>query len=251
MYKTSFFLTENIGNNALSFEARSKLHVPKLYVPSLIDGGLSDVQIGDEVVFEDFEDDKLKSCVGLKNFVKIGKSYVFDNHNHAFYFWHSEATNGNLRNGSILVHIDGHRDNRIPPKMPDTAKVWSADLSKEEKLKYVFEYTNFVLNVGNFIPAAVKTGLIGEVINVLSEKEIDEFDYAALQKKLEGGERDLVLDVDLDFFASELDYIPSSKKLALIKALLPLAKTVTFASSPFFIEQEKAIFWLSECLKNV
>ena len=208
------------------------------------------MQIGDQVVFEDFDESELKSCTGLKNFVKIGKLYVFDNHNHACYFWHKEAILGNLRKNSILVHIDGHRDNRIPPEMPYATKIWEEKLSNDQKLKYIFDYTNYVLNVGNFIPAAIETGLITEVLNVLSEKEIDEFDYLSLEEKLIKLERDLILDVDLDFFATELDYIPSAKKLALIKKLLPLARVVTFASSPFFIEQDKAISWLHKCLGN-
>ncbi len=46
-----------------------------------------------------------------------------------------------------------------------------------------------------------------------------------------------ILNLDLDIFASELDHIPSEKKVKIIKNLLKRVKYVTIATSPFFIEQ--------------
>lgn len=259
MYKKSFFISEPVSNNAFSFERRKK---PRLYVPALVEGGLENVVAGEQVVFEDFDDDGvLRSCKGLANFVRIAGAgrgaagvgagdaaggvsapiYIFDNHNHAFAFWHDERTSGALNDGAILVHIDGHKDYRMPESF--LSREDSRDLAK------IFEYTNSVLNVGNFIPPAEKTGLVGEVIFVLSETEIDEFDFGRLEAMASGAPaRNLILDIDLDFFAPELDYIGNEKKLALIKRLLPLAKVVTFATSPFFIEQNLAISWLKKIL---
>lgn len=61
-YSQSFFLQEAVGNNAFSFEERSQAREPRLFVPSLIEGTLDDVQIGEEIVFEEFED-------GVQSFV--------------------------------------------------------------------------------------------------------------------------------------------------------------------------------------
>ena len=65
MYKAPFYLTGNRGNNAFSYELRKD---PKLYIPSLVSGTLDDAELGDEVVFEDFDDGILKSCTGLKTY---------------------------------------------------------------------------------------------------------------------------------------------------------------------------------------
>jgi hypothetical protein len=44
--------------------------------------------VGSDIVFEEIEDGKLKSCVGLENFVQLSEDMVvFDNHNHALYYW--------------------------------------------------------------------------------------------------------------------------------------------------------------------
>jgi hypothetical protein len=94
-----------------------------------------------------------------------------------------------------------------------------------------------VLNVGNFIVPAQKAGLIGDLIIVDSESSMDGFDHGA-------GE--LLLDVDLDFFSKDMDYIENRKKISFIRQLIPRSKMITIATSPFFIEQERAIRWLKE-----
>lgn len=89
-YKNKNTLTQKLGNNAFAWERRRLEYTrdPILHIPALIDGTLEDVRIGSEIVFEEIEDRKLKSCVGLENFVQINENIViFDNHNHALYFW--------------------------------------------------------------------------------------------------------------------------------------------------------------------
>lgn len=46
-----------------------------------------------------------------------------------------------------------------------------------------------------------------------------------------------VLNLDLDIFAPELDHIPETKKIQLIRHLLERVKYATIATSPYFIEQ--------------
>jgi hypothetical protein len=50
-----------------------------------------------------------------------------------------------------------------------------------------------------------------------------------------------ILNLDLDFFAPEMDFIPESKKLQIIRNLLPQVACITIATSPFFIDQKRAL----------
>ncbi len=89
-YLSKNILTENTGNNAFAWEMRTERHKksPTLIIPSIIDGTIEDIKIGTDIVFEETENKELRSCYGLENFVKIGENIVvFDNHNHALYFW--------------------------------------------------------------------------------------------------------------------------------------------------------------------
>lgn len=229
-YRDDFYLEEAVSNNAFSFSQR---HNPRLYVPSLIEGEFTDLWIGDKTVFEDLDEDGvLKSCTGLKNFIKTNWQsipvYIVDNHNHVFYFWHHAAILGECASGLTLIHIDQHKDSRLPKKLLDP--------SASKNLAALFEYTNKVLNVGNFIPAALHTGIISKVINITSQKEMEYFQIAE--------DKRYIIDLDLDFFAPEMDYIKPENKTQFIKKLLPKANLITIATSPFFIDQKLAINYL-------
>jgi hypothetical protein len=160
MYDQPFFITGKQSNNAFSYEKRAN---PMIWVPDVIDGDLNDEGVGNKVSFEDFDEGgQLKSCVGLKHFVRMkhpttGKPIVIvDNHNHVFYFWHEAKEEGWIKDGATLVHVDQHKDMRKPER-PLTK-------SESHDLKKVFNYTNSVLNVGNYILPAVEDGLIGKVV---------------------------------------------------------------------------------------
>ena len=168
MYKKEIQITDDISNNSFSFAKRKN---PTITVPKIIEGKIKNVQIGNKIVFEDFnENGKLKSCVGLKNFVRTTHPttkkpvIIVDNHNHVFYFWYEARKNGVIKDDSTLIHIDQHKDIRKP----------KGDINKchTEDLEYIFEYTNTQLNVGNYIPPAVEEGLIGDVVSITSEDEL-------------------------------------------------------------------------------
>jgi len=237
MYERPFYISENVSNNSFSFEKRAE---PRIFVPSLIDGALEDVRLGEAVVFEDFDDDGvLRSCRGLRNFIKTlwrGKPvYVFDNHNHAFTFWHLEGMRGVPKNGATLIHMDRHKDSRKPARFlsPEEARDKAA----------VFEYTNSVLNVGNFIPAAVETGLVKKVVNIDSADSMENLDYSLIEGG-HGEHHDLIFDLDLDFFAPEMDYLDNALKLRLIKNISEKSAMITIATSPFFIDPGLSLQWL-------
>lgn len=90
-YKESIFITEPVGNNAISYEERKALGSEgKIYVPAIVSGSVSDVSLGHQIVFEEIENGKLISCVGLESLVmcvyKDIPVCIVDNHNHVLYF---------------------------------------------------------------------------------------------------------------------------------------------------------------------
>lgn len=231
-YSLPFTIEGPIGNNALSYERRGT--APTLWVPSLLNGTLDDVTPGTHVVFEDFDEHgRLQSCAGLSHLVRTEwagvPTIIVDNHNHAFYFWCEAVEQGRLDRGATLVHVDQHRDTRIPERLYDGTTLEDA-----------FDYTNFHLNVGNYIVPAQATGLIGETQFVTSGDALDDISFAP--------RANTILNIDLDFFAPEMSYIDFDRTKRFIDAHVFTASLITIATSPFFIEQERAIAVLTQLL---
>ena len=145
-----FYIEEPLGNNIFSYDERTN---KKIFVPKLIKGTLDDVSLGENIVFNEIDEDTEIKAIGLKNLVQYevdGKVvYIFDNHNHAFYFWMKSLQQRLFNKGCKLIHVDQHKDMREPDD-------YTVDL---ENLDDVFRYTNKVLNVGNFIQPALKKGV--------------------------------------------------------------------------------------------
>ena len=224
-YSRPFTIDGPIGNNALSYDRRGPS--PSLWVPSLIDGAFDDVKPGDRVVFEDFDEhDVLRSCAGLAHLVRTTwngvPTVVIDNHNHAFYFWCEAMARSTLAPNATLIHIDQHKDMRVPERLYDG-----------RSLDEAFEYTNFHLNVGNYIVPAQKAGLIGDAQFVTSGEALRDLGFVPRRNK--------ILNIDLDFFAPEMSYIDFDLAERFIEAQLPGTSLITIATSPFFIEQPRAI----------
>lgn len=223
-----FFIEEPVGNNIFSYEERSN---KKIFVPKLIKGTLEDVHLGEHIVFNEIDEDENKEikAKGLENLVEYRVDdkvvYIFDNHNHAFYFWMKSLKENLFTRGCKLVHVDQHKDMREPDN-------YDVD---EENLDDVFRYTNKVLNVGNFIKPALHKGIFSEVVIIDSSYGFD--------LEIEG---EYVLDIDLDIFSKDMDYIPYDLRINKIKKLINNSKVITIASSPYFIEQDYAIKVLKE-----
>lgn len=221
-----FYIEKPIGNNIFSYEDRSN---KKIYVPKLIEGSLDDVVVGDKVVFNEIDENIEIKAKGLKNMVKYSiedkEVYIFDNHNHALYFWIKSLKFNKFNKGCKLVHIDQHKDMREPEN-------YSVDMNDIDD---VFRYTNDVLNVGNFIQPALKHNIFSEVIIIDSSY--------GFNLDIQG---EFVLDIDLDIFSKDMEYISYDLRINKIKELIKKAKVITIASSPFFIDQEYAIKVLKE-----
>lgn len=229
MYKKSFYIKNPVWNNAFSFEKRIN---KELYVADLIKiNNLEEIKIWEKVVFEDFNWE-LESCKWLNNFYEIEwnnkKVYLFDNHNHAYYFWYLARNLKVIWDNNILYHIDEHSDMRDPEKY--LLKSESFDLEK------VFDYTNNFLNVGNYIIPAIKEWIINEVIQIRNESNL--FEYI---NKNQDFNQSIILNLDLDFFQPDLDFIDYNLKKKVVLDIAKKANVITIASSPFFINQELAI----------
>jgi len=225
MYQKSFFLEKNLWNNAFSYDIRKN---KSLYVPSLIAGSFDDIELWEEIVFEDLDfDGNLQSCRWLKNFYEIlwsnKKITLFDNHNHAYFFWWKYM---NKWTKYTLIHIDEHSDMRDP---------WMY-LDANPSMEQVFEYTNYTVNVWNYIIPAIHDWLIyEEVIQIRDSQSLEEYFDLDLETK------QIILNLDLDFFEPALDFIDYELKKKVVLDAANKADIITVATSPFFIDQKRAI----------
>lgn len=230
-FYNGFFLTRPVGNNAFSFELRQN---QAIYVAPLRSDN-SALAIGKHIAFSEIDDGVEINRAGLAAFHYLQRGekdiFIFDNHNHAFSFWMWGVRQGRLKPGKPLLHIDQHSDMREPPEQ------FVAGLDTHLDLPVAFEYANFVLNVGNFIKPALASGLFSGVQMITGSDDFDK----PLPKQF-------VLDVDIDVFAPEMDYIPKTKKLQHIQSCIERAQFITIATSPFFIEQSLAIKIVQELL---
>lgn len=221
-----FYIEEPVGNNIFSYDERKN---KKIFVPKLIEGNLDSVKVGEKIVFSEIDFDKEINAIGLENMVKFSYEdkdiYIFDNHNHSFYFWIKSLKKGMLKKGCKLVHIDQHKDMREPED-------YNVDVNNMDD---VFRYTNYVLNVGNFIKPALHHDIFSEAVIIDSTYGFD--------LDVDG---EIVLDIDLDIFSKDMEYISYDLRVNKIKEYIDRAKVITIASSPFFIEQDYAIKVLKE-----
>jgi hypothetical protein len=238
-YKNPLFLTEKLWNNAFAWEERVLKYrkSPILSIPKLIEGNIDDVKLWTDIVFEEMENGKLRSCTGIENFVQIWENIVvFDNHNHALYFWIDTMRKWIITKWFELIHIDEHSD------LWDNENEFNLKQALQDP-EYTWNFTNLTCNVGNYIIPAIESGLVGNMIRIENEYQIDAYmDYIPSANS--------ILNLDLDIFATELDHIPEEKKISLIINLLRKVKYVTIATSPYFIEQWKAIQMLQKIIQK-
>lgn len=257
-YNENIKINSPISNNFFSYEKRK---YKDIYVSKLKEGNVVDIEESQNPAFIELDDKEAEIiCKGLKYFIKqINKPiYIFDNHNHSFYFSYNLFVNTGKKYD--FIHIDQHKDLREPEldffeykrriRSTDDLKAEFEKLDLDSK-KYLnfsdaefvdktediddiksFLYTNTVLNVGNFIKPLMKSGVIEDFYCIDSEYKMDEF-------KNYNYNRDYILDLDLDFFSKEMEYIDEAKKIALIKRLIKDASLVLIATSPYFIEFER------------
>lgn len=279
MYSKPFYISENIWNNYLSFKKRNN---SKLYIPNLIKiNNFSEIKLlepsQEKITFQDFWFDwKLSTNFWLENFYEIEydsgqtqrsaptenvgvnlcvhpnkKIYLFDNHNHALYFWYLAKSQWKIKSWAILYHIDEHADYRDPEE-----KLEKTDL------KSIFEYTNFSrINVGNYIIPAEREWLVWKIVQIRNTQNLE--DYLQKSGQIQGTaptedsrgepcvhpENNIILNLDLDFFQPDLDFIDYELKKKVVLDIAKKASVITVSTSPFFIDQKlalkvfKDLFW--------
>lgn len=223
-YSRPFAIAQPVGNNAFAYDRRG--NEPRIWVPALISGTWDEVAPGEQVAFADLDEHgQLQEARGLAHLVSTRwrgvPVVVMDNHNHAFYFWHRARQQGLLDDGATLVHVDQHRDTRTPGQAYTGTTLAEA-----------FAYTNFHLNVGNYIVPALDSGLIGGTRFVTGASALGDTSFVTQPNK--------ILNLDLDFFVPEMAIdLPAARQF--IHAHLATASLVTIATSPFFIDQSRAV----------
>ena len=180
----------------------------------------------------------------MKNFLCIENSdfppiFIVDNHNHAIAFWYNITYSKNAKNVE-LIHIDQHSD--CWDNVNKLELNWN-----ENELEKVFNFCNEKCNVGNFIPPAIESWIIGNQIQIRSTTALKNLEIEKNQN--------FILDIDLDFC---LDWIRRNKvnkeALGLLKKrfdkISKSALWITIATSPYFLDQELAISILHELFSN-
>ena len=228
-----FDIEDPVGNNAFSYGERKN---KKIFIPPLVEGDIKDITVGEKTAFSEIVDSVELNHQGLKQFIycsRNGKHILFfDNHNHAFFFWVAGVAAAVFPTGKTLVHVDQHTDWRKP------AAFFETDL-KAIDLNAAFHYTNRVLNVGDFLKAADQLKLFSHIEMVTGSR--------ALQKNFND---EIVLDLDMDFFSSDMTYISDEAKKQFIKGLIRRSRFITIATSPFFMEQDRAITIIRELFED-
>jgi hypothetical protein len=243
MYKIWTYITDPVWNNEFSYQERIALwSVGKIFVPSLITWSLDDLEEWSEIVFEEALNWKLISCTWLKHFVQLEYEwipiYIVDNHNHALTFWiqkqktplikwsHTESrkAGGETKKDVTLIHIDQHSDSK-----PNSEKL---DGDREN-----FVYTK--TNVGNFITGAVNSWIVNKVIQVRTDYTLQQLQTLNFELWT------IIVDIDVDFRTClsnrRVDKEITPEDIQIIRSLIKKAKLVTIATSPYFIDQKKAI----------
>ncbi len=271
IYAHPSVLDGNFGNNAFG---RFSDAPNELFVPHRTFGTLDDVRPGSKPAFREFgTGGSPVEYPGLEAFVSARWNgiplHVFDNHNHALAFWCEAFSNGVFDRGAILAHIDMHSD--LWPNESDL------DLSRSGDAAYVEAFVNEKTSVGTYVEPAMRSGMFAEFVRVEGEGDlrrewanvgIGKYGPEVFPNAVEspnapvaevrdnlsegpyrGGKPfpDIVLNLDLDFFAPDLEDVPFELKRDVILAFARRSKAITVATSPCFIEPGRAI----SALRNI
>lgn len=250
MYQKKKIISAPISNNRLNWDEREN-HT--IIVPSLVEWTLDDVVIGTETVIEWEVNGKITAGKWLKHFVFLRNSrvptWIMDNHNHAFAFWHEAYWKWWIQKWSLLIHIDQHTDLATPGNFP----AWKHPEESHEGI--VEEYTNTDLTIADFIVPGLATGLISEAVMVTGEERdgagIFTWENDSLKKiwssKLEA-QNSVIVDIDLDYFSQGFDELKCFEN---VRYWIEKADIITIATSPLFIDQEKALRVLKSLQKSL
>ncbi len=228
LYQDSFWLKGNNWNNSFDYNKRLMKNInPAIYVPKLIQWDINDIKIWNNPVLQFvWNDGELVNYIGLKNFVKIKYKtktiYIIDNHNHALFFWYLEISRWKINKDITVLHIDQHSD--MKP---------CSDFQSVFNLENVFEYTNYELNVWNYLFAAHRCWIVNDIIQIRTQDKLSQI------SNNEFDPTNTILNIDMDFWHP--DMINDLEKDILVQKLIKQIDLITIATSPYFIDQDIAI----------
>ncbi len=213
-------IDSNIGNNSFSYNAGRILHI----APVCEYSEENTIELGCFPVFFDEWNGELLNHRGLKKnlFGKTKRSstpfYLCDNHNIVLEAWQLvKDYSPRLK----VVHLDQHRDDAM----------FAGDIRN-----YLIES-----RICDYISLAKSAGWIDA--EHFSFTESSDF---AKNPPLESAGR-LILNLDLDIFAPSVTHLSTNDKIAMIKSVMPYTELLTIATSPGFIDAERAML-LAELL---
>ncbi|USN57213.1 MAG: hypothetical protein H6766_01825 [Candidatus Peribacteria bacterium] len=188
--------------------------------------------------------------------------WIMDNHNYALYARYVEAMKrksdkaANKRfndstfrhfDAPTVLHIDAHADLDQPlqdlsPLLKGDPTQWEGDM--QEKMR---TYTTECTTVGSFIQPALESGLISDCIQIRSYYTLENLISSLSSTESSSS---FILDIDLDFRAHEV-FIPDHHLTIIQKIISSLASTsslssLTIATSPYFLDQHKAMKFLQQ-----
>lgn len=219
-----FRLEKEVGNNVFAYQQRKP--DAKLWIPSFREESPDKVALGNKPAFAELNSSgKAQTFMGLQFFLFFTFNsvpiYIVDNHNHALVCWYYERLQQHFSKGILLVHLDQHSDMGENPFSLET-----------ESWEEICDFANIRSHVGNFIVPALKTGLLSGVQHLRTESSLLE---ASIPKV------PYLCDIDLDFRAEEMGILNHQSTLTQTKKLIQSAKAVTIATSPYFLNQFRAI----------
>lgn len=244
-------LTWPHGNNTFAYEKRSFVDPdPKLWIPPLQTiQHVSQILLWSETVFCECDDAwALQYFTGLNAVYQVDGQhcpiYIFDNHNYALWFWGKQnnfCTKKDACNASLyipdVIHIDQHSD--LWPT-PTTAQIPDFTTCTDEQC---FDYVVRTCNVGNFINPALDAGIIWSCNWIKNQYDL-EYHFGRNRCNLSPQQpqwsSQCRLDIDLDFWAPGM-WTDLEKTIPIVRSLIHEASLVTIATSPYFLDQHRAL----------
>lgn len=217
--RDSFWTSENIGNNSYGFKKGTDEYDnsrgSRLFCPKIVYSDKFNIKSDKEPIFRDHEIGK--EFTGINHYL-ISHSlrsntpiFICDNHNLVLEAWRlvkDEQLN--------LIHIDQHFDNA------------------QCEIEYENIQSIYKTKICNYINFAKKSNWIGKTLSFVESKDLKQIN------KIDNFS-DIILNIDLDFFAPEVNLISLEDKINLIFKSANSAKLITLATSPGFIDQTLAI----------
>ena len=123
----------------------------------------------------------------------------------------------------------------------------------------VYEYANHVCEIGDFIQPALASWIVSGVSEYtgsnFNKPRIYAWDEDTWLKTLDWGseshEPPIIFDLDLDYFAPEMNFISKQDRINFVRKQWGKASYATICTSPYFIDQGEALNILHEIFSSI